>query len=306
MLLAEERQRQRQRLWSLLGRLPNGSKAVSSRVILQQHHPAGYEIQRLELDLNAIEPVPAYFIKPADRSGDRLPAVLYHHSHGGDYTIGKEELFIGREYLPPGYAAALTQAGYAVLVIDCWNFGERYRRTESSLFKEMLWRGQVLWGMMVYDAVRALDYLVTREDVDPSRIATMGMSMGSTMSWWLAALDERVRVCADICCLTDFDALIETGALDEHGPYYYVPDLLTHFTTSQINELICPRPHLSLAGTLDPLTPVAGLERIDRDLQRAYSEANAPQAWKLFRQPVAHTETPEMRSEVLAWLKRWL
>jgi hypothetical protein len=126
------------------------------------------------------------------------------------------------------------------------------------------------------------------------------------MAWWLAALDGRIKVCADICCLTDFGALVETGGLDEHGVYYYVPDLLTHFTTLQINELICPRPHLSVAGTLDPLTPVAGLDRIDAGLQQAYADADAPEAWRLFRQPVAHIETPEMRAEVLAWLNRWL
>ena len=58
--------------------------------------------------------------------------------------------------------------------------------------------------------------------------------MGSTMAWWTAALDERIKVCVDVCCLTDFQALIETGGLDGHGIYYYVPGLLKHFTTAQI------------------------------------------------------------------------
>ena len=66
----------------------------------------------------------------------------------------------------------------------------------------MLWQGQVLWGMMVYDGLRALDFLLTRPEVDPQRIATLGMSMGSTMAWWLGALDERIKVTVDINCLT--------------------------------------------------------------------------------------------------------
>ena len=49
------------------------------------------------------------------------------------------------------------------------------------------------------------------------------MSMGSTMAWWLAALDERVKVTVDICCLTDFQALIAQKDLSAHGIYYYVP-----------------------------------------------------------------------------------
>ena len=58
------------------------------------------------------------------------------------------------------------------------------------------------------------------------------------MAWWTAALDERVKVCVDLCCLTDFQALIDDKGLSRHGMYYYVPALLNHFTAAQINELI--------------------------------------------------------------------
>ena len=132
----------------------------------------------------------------------------------------------------------------------------------------MLWKGQVLWGMMVYDNLRALDYLVSRPDVDATRIGTIGISMGSTMAWWMAALDTRIKVCVDICCLSDFQSLVETHVLDRHGLYYYVPSLLKRFTSAQINALTAPRAHLSLAGIYDQFTPVAGLDRIERDWPR--------------------------------------
>ena len=126
------------------------------------------------------------------------------------------------------------------------------------------------------------------------------------MAWWVAALEERIKVCVDICCLTEFDALIEAGNLSGHGIYYYVPSLLKHFTTSQINALIAPRAHLGLAGNLDPLTPPGGLDRIDRELKAVYAKAGEPDRWKLFRQDVAHVETPEMRGEALEFLRRHL
>lgn len=262
--------------------------------------------EHLRLDLNGFEPVPAFFVKPA-RASRPLPTILFNHSHGGNYEIGKRELFDGREYTAaPSYASDLTRRGCAVLCIDHWTFGERRGRTESSVFKQMLWEGRALWGMMVYDSLKSVDYLLTRDDVDPNRIGTLGMSMGSTMAWWLAALDPRIRVCVDLCCLTDFHALIETGQLDAHGVYYYVPSLLKHFTTAQINELIAPRPHLALAGKRDALTPPAGLDRIDAELKRAYAAEGAAEAWNLLRYDVAHQETPEMRGEVLRWLDRWL
>ena len=108
----------------------------------------------------------------------------------------------------------LTKLGFAALCIDTWAFGERRGRSEGEIFREMLWSGQVMWGMMVFDSLRALDYLESRPDVDPARIGTLGLSMGSTMAWWLAALDTRVKVCIDICCLTDFEALIAHRSLE--------------------------------------------------------------------------------------------
>ncbi len=325
----------RQELYSLLGDLPPRDRLISAELVSEEDR-GEYVLEKLILDLNGVEPVPAYFAKP--KGDGKRPTILYNHAHGGNYALGKDELIHGRRALQqPPYAEALTALGYNVLCADTWLFGERDmakteagqepglagramrrvlkskahavkspRRTESTLFKEMLWKGQVLWGMMVYDSIRALDYLCTRPDVNADRLGTMGLSMGSTMSWWLAALDERVRVCVDICCLTDFDALIEANGLDGHGLYYYVPGLLKEWTTSKINALIAPRPHLALAGELDGLTPLKGLERVNAEMKQVYTEAGETMAWKLSLYPVGHTETDGMRHEALGWFRRWL
>ena len=130
--------------------------------------------------------------------------------------------------------------------------------------------------------------------------------MGSTMAWWHAALDERVKVCVDLCCLTDFQALIETRGLDGHGIYYYVPGLLKQFTTAQINALISPRAHLSLAGIWDKLTPPAGLDRIDAALREEYARAGVPERWQLVRYRGGHFETWDMRCRIMEFLRRFL
>jgi hypothetical protein len=200
----------------------------------------------------------------------------------------------------------LTAEGYCILCIDHWVFGERSHTSEMDTFKAMLWQGRVLWGMMVHDSLRALDYLAARPDVDPARLATLGISMGSTMAWWLAALDERVKVTVDLCCLTDFHTLLKKKGLGGHGIYYYVPGLLKRFTTARINALIAPRAHLALAGLKDALTPPEGLDIIDRELAETYGKLGHPERWKLLRYDVGHQETPEGRREVLAFLKKFL
>jgi dienelactone hydrolase len=297
--------RRRRELYTLLGDLPDRKRPIGGTK-REEAERDGYLLETWELDLNGIEPVPAYLARPKGVTG-RRPAVLFNHSHGGGYKIGKLEFVDGRSYLQPvPYAKVLTDLGYVALAIDHWVFGERSHTPEADMFKAMLWQGQVLWGMMVYDSLRAVDFLGQRPDVDASRLGTVGISMGSTMAWWLAALDERVKVTVDICCLTDFHTLLAKKDLSAHGVYYYVPGLLKKFTTSQINALIAPRAHLGLAGLQDKLTPAEGLDIIDRELTRVYAERGHPERWTLLRYDAGHMETAEGREAIVAFLKRFL
>jgi len=274
---------------------------VSAKSISSEDR-GGYTLEKLVLDLNGEEPVPAYFASPKGASG-KLPTLLFNHSHGGGYTIGKAEFIDGREYMgKPPYAEFLTSLGYNALCIDAWIFGERSGRAELDFCKEKIWQGRVVWGMMVYDSLKAVDYLHTRPDVDTGRLGTVGMSMGSSTAQWVGALDPRLKVVVDICCLTDWHTLVEVGGLKGHGIYYYVPDLLNHFTTAQMNALIAPRAHLSLTGNLDHLTPIAGLDKVDNELREVYAAAGKPDDWKLLRYEVGHQETPEMREQIRQWL----
>jgi hypothetical protein len=295
----------RRELYNLLGELPNRQRPIKGTK-RQEAQRDTYVLETWDLNLNGIETVPAYLARPLTLAG-RAPGVVFNHSHGGGYKIGKQEFVDGREYLQPiPYAKTLTDLGYVALCIDHWVFGERSHTSELDTFKAMLWQGQVLWCMMVYDSIRALDWLVERADVDLARIATVGISMGSTMAWWLAALDERVKVTVDICCLTDFHTLLAKKGLSGHGVYYYVPGLIKRFTTAQINALIAPRAHLGLAGLQDKLTPVEGLDVIDRELTQVYKEARHPERWKLLRYDVGHMETAAGRQEIISFLTRFL
>ncbi|MBM7570023.1 dienelactone hydrolase family protein [Aquibacillus albus] len=297
--------KRREELYQLLGDLPPKSQSISSKCIGEEEHH-NYILEKWVLDLNGVDPVPAYFVRPL-KGQESFPTILFNHSHGGKYELGKDELIKGNTYMQnPPYAEELTNMGYAVLAIEAWGFGSRRGKTESELFKEMLWNGEVLWGKMVYDSLRAVDYLVSRPDVDANRIGTIGMSMGSTMSWWVSALEPRIKVCVDICGLCDYHSLIEQRGLDHHGIYYYVPSLLKHFTTSEINALITPRAHLSLAGNHDLLTPTKGLDIIDQSLKTQYEKEGIPEAWELKRYNTGHLETEEMRYEAKKFLRKWL
>jgi hypothetical protein len=296
--------RRRRELWGLLGDLPWAHKPGPATLLKTEKHD-GYTLERLILDLNGIEPVPALLLFP-DKRQEPAPGLLFIHWHGGMYDLGKEQLLVGVD-AQPAYAPVCAEKGIVTLAIDSWCFGERKheaegRRGEEDAFKLMLWRGQVLWGMMMFDEFRAFDYLASRPEVDPGRVGALGMSMGATKAWWLAALEPRLHLCLDICCLTDFEELIRTHNLKGHGIYYYVPSLLKHFQTAGINELIVPRPRLSVNGRQDGLTPPAGVERVRDHLLALYQKYGQPSDCRIELFYCGHVELPEMRKLILEWM----
>ncbi|WP_334077379.1 alpha/beta hydrolase [Paenibacillus sanfengchensis] len=294
----------REQLLGLLGDLPDGGP-IEARLLKREERDVFF-LETLLLDLNGIEPVPAYVAKPREGDGP-FPLVIFNHSHGGNYANGRRELLQSSTYLQePSFAKVLTAMGCAVCCIDMWAFNERAGKTESELVKEMLWHGRVMWGMMLYDNRRLLDYMIGRDDIDGTRIATIGMSMGGLMAWWLAALDERIKVTIDICGQVEAATLIAKRGLDHHGFYSYVPGLLKHFSTLDIQKLIVPRPRMSLTGRNDRLCPPEGVELLVAGLAEAYAAAGVPDHWQPLIGGGGHMETAEMRAAWQPFLLRHL
>ncbi|WP_342041868.1 dienelactone hydrolase family protein [Bacillus sp. OTU2372] len=295
----------REKLYSLLGDLPERSQPVIAKKI-KELNKGVYTLEVLLLEVEGSGDIPAYFARPQNVT-EKMPVVLFNHSHGGNYQLGKTELIQSSDYLQKtSYATQLTSMGFGVLCLDMLGFGERRGKVESEIFKELLWKGQVMWGRMIYDNIRALDYVMTRDDVDSSRIAALGMSMGGLMAWWLSALDERVKVCVDIAAQVDAETLVANRGLDHHGFYSYVPSLLKYFRTSDIQRLIVPRHHLSVVGNDDKLTPFEGLGIIDEELKDEYEKIGVPENWKMVRYECGHIETAGMRAEVCSFLQNYL
>ena len=305
---ADYQEQRRRELWGLLGRIPWEHRPSPPKLVSTEKNN-GYVLERLILDLNGIEDVPALLLVP-DKRQKPAPGLLFIHWHAGMYDLGKDQLLNGTA-VQPAYAPIFVEKGLVTLTIDCWCFGERRseadgRSGEEDTFKAMLWKGEVLFGMMVFDELRALEYLASRPEVDAGRLGVFGMSMGAAKAWWLAALEPRVSVCIDVCGMTDFEELIRTRGLKRHSYYYYVPSLLQHFQTVEINELIVPRPHLSLNGSQDALTPASGVKKIRDYLMPLYHSHGREQDCRIELYDCAHVELPEMRRLILEWTDRYL
>lgn len=310
---AWERQRPqiRAQLWELLGKLPPRPRLPRVE-ILSREDRGDYVVEKFHFDNEAGATVPGYLLLPKGVSG-KAPAILFCHWHGGEYEIGKEELFQAR-HMPEAPGPALAKRGFVVLAIDTYCFGERNGRGpdgpaekgadgEQSAVKFNLWVGRTLWGMILRDDLMALDYLASRPEVDADHIGVMGMSMGATRAWWLMALDERIKTGVPICCLTRYQNIIEHGWLSAHSIYYYVPGMLNHFDTEAIISLIAPRPVLFLDGDVDKTSPVDGIHIIEAAVRPVYGLYGQESNFEsVVYAGQGHLYTPEMWHKTLAWL----
>ncbi len=292
----------RQELASLLSFREPGIALVATETGLRD----GFAVERLELEVEGAGRVRAFLTRPALADGP-APAILYGHSHGGRHEIGASELLDGRSYLLSPFGPLLARAGYVTLCMDMPTFGDRRRVEESAAAKAHIWYGTSLIGQMISEQAAALTYLVSRDDVDGRRIGAFGISLGSTLAYWHAALDPRIRAVAHLCCYADYATLVELGAHDNHGIYLLVPGLLRHTSTGEIAGLVAPRPQLICLGEDDELTPPPSIERALAVTRPMYEEAGASGALEILVQPgVDHRETPEMHERVMEFFRREL
>jgi len=307
----KKRKQIRAELWRLLGDLPPRPKLPKVETLSRQDRGT-FIVEKFQFENGAGATAPGYLLLPKQDSG-KAPAILYCHWHGGDYDVGKEELFQSRHTPePPG--PALAQRGFVVLGIDAYAFGERRGRGpggpketggdgEMSASKFNLWVGRTLWGMILRDDLMALDYLASRSEVDPRRLGVTGISMGATRSWWLMALDERLQAGVAVACMTRYQNLIQHESLAAHGIYYFIPGLLKHFDTEAIIALIAPRPVLFMTGDQDSGSPVDGIHAIEAAVRPIYCLYGKEDQFQSIVYPgLGHVYTPEMWQRTLGWM----
>ncbi len=201
----------------------------------------------------------AYFILP---HGFRVPGpavvCLPGHGQGVDAIVG-----IAEEPYQANFALQCVEHGFAALAVEQLGFG--HRRDERAR-KEgpghtscqpaagaALLLGETMIGWRVWDAMRAMDYLQTRSEVDPRRIGMMGISGGGTTTFFTAALDRRVKAAVVSGYFNTFrDSILSIP----HCMDNYIPGMLKYAEMYDIAGLIAPRGLFVESGTKDSIFPV--------------------------------------------------
>ncbi len=311
-----QREEIREKLNALLGEIP--PRPVVRPATLWREDRGTYWLEKFEFDNGAAELVRGYLFLPKQAASEhKVPGVLYCHWHGGQYEVGKDEM-LGTNATPVPPGPALAEQGFAVLGIDACGFGERNgagpdgstqrgSAGELTAAKFNLWAGRTTWGMIVRDDRIALDLLASRSEVDAARIGVTGISMGSTRTWWLMALDDRPKAGVAVGCMTRYRELIELGMLKSHGIYYFVPGMLRHFDSEAVIACAAPRPMLFMTGDSDGGSPVNGIHAITGAVEPVYALLGAKGAFVSQIEPnTGHVYLPGMWNRTLEWLKRHL
>ncbi len=305
----------RKTLVKLLGALPPRPDPTKVKVVSREDR-GDFVLEKIEFHNGADAIVPGYVMFPKSPAGAppaQRPCIMLLHEHGGS----KDSVCLNvaaRDHA----GTQLVQHGYIVAAIDGYFHGERIGKgpagaiedkaaQEMSFSKINLWLGRTLWGMQVRDEQCLLDYLGTRSEIDQSKIGASGMSMGSTRSWWLAAIDDRIKAIVGVVCFTRYTELISHGYLRAHGIYYFVPGMLQHFDTEAIHALVAPRPHLELSGDQDPGTPLDGVETLERKVGQVYRLYGKPENFNsIVYAKTGHEYLPDMRDRMIAWFEQHL
>lgn len=288
---------------------------------------------------DADQRVPAILVKlapsaqsPASNpTASRRPVVISLHGTGGN----KE----GQVKLLTQFAAA----GFIGVSIDGRYHGARTKTPKSTVdYTDAILRAyraeepheHPFYYDTVRDVMRLIDYLVTRDDVDPTRIGLIGFSKGGTEAYLAAAADPRIAATVSCIGVQSFrwslennawqsrigtiQAAVDAAARDAGATTvdaafvrrFYArtnPGLIDRFDGPAMLPLIAPRPFLAINGDTDPRTPVPGLQLCAESARAAYRAAGAEQNFMLTIQPkTGHKVNPESLVAAREWLSKHL
>ncbi len=283
---------------------------------LEASAPSGLTRIDFNYASDATNRVTGFLLKTSSTLASRRPVIIVLHGTGGS----KES------ELP--YLTELAHAGFIAVAIDGRYHGERSRSGKGSAdYINAILRAfrtgaeYPFFYDTAWDAMRLIDYLVTRPDVDPTRVGLFGISKGGIETYLTAAADPRIAVAVPCIAVESFRWAVENnswqsrigtvqaafdaaakdsglaspGADFVHTFYTRVaPGLDRAFDGPAMVSLIAPRPLFAINGEIDPRTPLPGLKLCSDAAQLAYHAAGADEKFtQLIQRGIGHKVTPE-------------
>ncbi len=269
----------------------------------------GYRIEKIIFESQPAFYVTANLYLPETGSGP-YPGILMPlgHERGGKAHDAWQRL-----------AITFAKNGFVILLYEPISQGERVQLYDPDLGEskvrqatnehtlagsQCLLLGHSFARHRIWEGMRALDYLISRPEVDSSRIGCTGNSGGGTLTAYLSALDDRIKVAAPSCYLTNWKSLLETiGPQD--AEQNLPPFLADGLDQADFVIAFAPKPYLILSATRD-FFPIAGARQTFREAKRIYGLMGADEKMNMVEADDEHGYTRPRRLAVYRWMNRWL
>jgi len=251
----------------------------------------GYHIEKLYYESLPNLYVPANLYVP-DSIKRPVPAILYVCGHDRTQKVHYQ-----------AHPAKFAQLGFVCLIIETIQWGEVlgehwgcYARGWFNWYS----RGYTPAGVEVWNAMRGLDLLSERPEVDKERLGVTGISGGGAQSWFIAAADPRIKAAAPVCGASTLEAQVSTRTIDGHC------DCMMPINTYQIDfqnigAMVAPRPLLIGQADRDGLNKVESVRRIYNDLKKIYTLYDVPENIGYVETPGGHSYHQISREKIFSF-----
>ena len=290
----------RREYFDMLGLWPLPEKTPLHPTVTGTLERGGVTIEKLHFQSRPGLYVTGDLFRPKKVEG-KLPAILYvcGHSHRGRD---------GNKTAYQDQGMWFASNGYVCLVIDTLELGEIAGKHHGTYNLGRWWwhsAGYTPAGVECWNGVRAIDYLVSRPEVDAERIGVTGISGGGAATFWIAAADERVKCAVPVSGMSDLECYVSQKVINHHC------DCMLFYNTYEwqwttIAALVAPRPLLFGNSDADSLFPMDGNRRIIDRLRRLYKMYDKPDLVDDYVSTGGHAYRPDLRVAVYQWINKHL
>lgn len=256
----------------------------------------GYLIEKLYYESLPGLYVPAHLYIP-NNIEKPAAAILYVNGHSPTQNI---------RYQP--YPAKLAELGFVCLNIETIQFGEVRGDHHGSYAKGWFnWfsRGYNPGGVELWNAIRGIDLLVSRPEVDPEKLGVTGISGGGSQSWYIAAADQRIKAVAPVCGASTLKAHTVHRTVDGHCDCM-MPTNTYQADFQDIGALIAPRPLLIAQADRDGMNTIESVRELHSDIKRMYDLYGKPENISLVETPGGHSYHRISREEIHSFFLKHL
>jgi dienelactone hydrolase len=293
----------REDLFDMLGLRPLPAATPLHATVTGRLERPAYTIEKLHFQSSPGLYVTANLYLPQPAAG-RYPAILYQVGH---YNRHRRE---GNKAAPDcqNHGIWFATHGYVALVMDTLELSEIAGLHRGLLGEKRWWwhsSGYTPAGVECWNALRALDYLAARPEVDASRIGATGLSGGGIGAFWIAAADDRVRAVAPVSGMGDATFYAGEDGISRHCDCFFLYNR-ARWNWTTICALVCPRPLLFVNSDNDIYFPMPNNERIIARLEALYSRFGAGDRVDGVISMGGHGYRTDVRRSVFEFFNRYL